>query len=117
MPNLKIKNITTGSRKWLASRLGLGHAKTGILKVSTFTLTDGYIPSGTAVKTNAQGQYELSTGGSNPVVGHLVNDVIVPKDPTPELLPAAVLLHGTVRAANVPGTFTKPTAANQIAYL
>lgn len=117
MPRLVTETIGAGDQSWLGSSHGIANCRTELLDVSAFTVTNGYIPSGTPVAKvggvlvpydDTQG---TTTGAGvlagliftdQPVVG--TNDFAVP-----------VLDHGRIRTAKLPVTVTLPGAAAKTA--
>lgn len=116
MPLLRRKTYGGGNHSWLASTHGTSNAPTGTLDVSAFTKSthypDGYIPSGTAVDITdivAVVPYVAPASGDPALnLGFLLDDVEVDDG---EAMPAAVLRHGSVVTAKVPGSFTAPAFA------
>lgn len=116
MPMFRRTEFGTGKKDWLGSAHGVNNATTGTLKIADFTESthypDGYIPSGTPVDvTDLTAVVPYTAPAENEPANHLgfLLDNIVVIDG--EATPAAILRHGSIVAANVPGTFTAPASA------
>lgn len=116
MPKLRRETYGSGDQTWLASTHGISNAPTGTLDLAEFTeathYPDGYIPSGTPVDVTdlaAVVPYTAPAAGSPALkLGFVLFDLPVEGG---EVTPAAILRHGAVIAANVPGNFTAPASA------
>lgn len=117
MPKLRRETYGSGDQKWLASTHGITNAPTGTLNLSAFTAgthyPDGYIPSGTPVDvTNIAAivPYTAPAVAGDPALklGFVLFDLPVEGG---QVTPTAILRHGSIVAANVPGTFTAPASA------
>lgn len=112
MPMLRTERRGSGRKDWLGSGHGVNHAPTGTLDMSAFTDTsypDGYIPSGTPVDaTDLTAVKPWTPTSSATGLGFVLDDMAVVEG---ETMPAAVLRHGSIVTANVPGDFTAPTGA------
>lgn len=113
MPRLTTESFGSGDQSWLGSAHGISNARTEPVDVSTFTVVDGYIPSGTPVAKVGgvlvpYDGTEATVTGAGILAGFILFDQ--PTDGVADF-PAALLDHGRVKAANVPGTFVAPVAA------
>jgi hypothetical protein len=117
MPRLKTETFGAGDMSWLGSDHGLRNARTVTLDISTFTAgthyPDGYIRSGqpVAIVGGMLVPYDPTEGtvtGAGILAGHVLTDQVVVGTAD---FPVPLFYHGTVKQANVPGTFVKPTAA------
>lgn len=113
MPRLTSESFGSGDQSWLGSAHGISNARTETVDVSTFTVVDGYIPSGTPVAKVGgvlvpYDGTEATVTGAGILAGFILFDQ--PASGTSDF-PAALLDHGRVKAANVPGTFVAPVAA------
>lgn len=117
MPRLKNETLGTGDQSWLGSSHGIRDCRTELLDVSTFTVTNDYIPSGTPVALvggvlvpydDTQG----TTTGDGVLAGFIFTDqaVVGTND-----FAVPVLDHGRIRTANLPETVTLPGAAAKVA--
>lgn len=116
MPRMKRESFQAGDMSWLDSDHGINNARTELLDVSTFTVTDGFIKSGTPVAKVAgvlvpYDSTEGVTTNAGVLHGHILTDqqVVGTAD-----FAVAVLKHGRVVAAKVPAganAFTAPVAA------
>lgn len=117
MPRLKSETIGGGDQSWLGSSHGIGNCRTETLDISAFTVTDGFIPSGTPValsggKLVPYDGTEATVTGAGILAGFVFTDQpVVGTDD----FPVPLLDHGRVVAANVPGDFTAPAAAEKSA--
>lgn len=113
MPNLRASSYGSGDQTWLANTHGIEDAVTANLPVSGFTAQthypNGHLPSGTPVDYADPKAVKPYTEGEGAVLGFLLFDVEVPAGATN--VAAAVLTHGIIKPANVPGDFTAPAAA------
>ncbi|MER5741333.1 head decoration protein [Streptomyces sp. NPDC002262] len=108
----------TATIEWLGSRHGTDDTDTITLDITRFTSGTHYVPStdtsqpyslfksGVPVgKITASGLYgpfdETATDGRQVLAGFVVAETLFA--PTATKVPAALLWHGTVRAAKVPG--------------
>ena len=94
-----------GDYTWLKSARGTEHPKTGTLDVSTFTIANGYVPSGTPVSFNSgSGLYEpaAETASADTLAGFVWHNVSATTTGSDQ--PAAILTDATVDASEVPGT-------------
>lgn len=116
MPRLSTETVGGGDTSWLGSDHGIFNGRTGILDVSTFTeathFPNGYFPSGLPVAEvgGVLVPYDATEGtttGDGVLAGHLLFDVKT--DGTTDVA-AALLDHGRVIAANLPISFSAPTA-------
>ena len=109
-----------GNQRWLGSAHGIWNGRTLTLDMAKFAKAthypQGYIPGGTPLSITDG--YAVPYDGTN-IAGHLLEDFPVVAAGTAAKEPVGVLYHGTVIAANVPGTFTAPAAQKQttITYL
>lgn len=116
MPMLSRKTFGGGNHKWLASTHGTGNAPTGTLTVTGFTAgthyPNGYIPSGTPVDVSDIGAvvpYVAPLDGEPALnLGFLLDDAEVVGG---EASPVAIIRHGSIVAAEVPGSFVAPAFA------
>lgn len=116
MPRMSETSYGSGDMSWLDSSHGIRNARTEILDVSAFTVTDGYIKSGTPLAKVAGLMVpyvaaEGTTTGAGIFYGHLLTDqpVVGTAD-----FGVPVLQHGRVIVAKVPAgadAFTAPVAA------
>lgn len=113
MPRLSTESFGSGDQSWLGSAHAINKARTEMLDVSTFTVTGGYIPSGTPVakvssKLVPYDATEATVTGAGILAGFVLFDqkVVGTED-----FAVALLDHGRVKVANVPGTFVAPAAA------
>jgi hypothetical protein len=116
MPRMKRETFQAGDMSWLDSPHGINNARTDLLDVSTFTVTDGFIKSGTPVAkvggvlvpyVSAEG----TTTNAGVLYGHVLTDqaVVGTSD-----FAVPVFKHGRVITAKVPAgadAFTAPVAA------
>lgn len=120
MPRMQTENYGSGDITWLHSTHAINTARTEMLDVSAFTKAthypDGYIPSGTPVAKTATGLVpydatEATVTGAGVLAGFVLFDqkVVGTYD-----FGVPLIDHGRVKAANVPGTFTKPAAAAKL---
>jgi hypothetical protein len=111
MPGLKTETFGGGDTSWLGSTHGTENARTGTLDVSTFTKNthypDNYFPSGTKVNVTDEGAVKPWTNASGEVLGIVLFDT--PTDGTTDK-PTAILRHGIVKTALLPGTWATPAA-------
>lgn len=116
MPRMKRESYQAGDMSWLDSDHGIRNARTELLDVSTFTVTDGFIKSGTPVAKVAgvlvpYDSTEGVTTNAGVLYGHVLTDqaVVGTSD-----FAVPVFKHGRVIAAKVPAganAFTAPVAA------
>lgn len=111
MPNLRNESMGgRGDQRWLANTHGLNEAVTANLPVSGFTkethYPNGHIVSGTPVDYTDTKAVTPYTGTGR--LGFVLFDV--PVYDGAENVAAAVLTHGIIKTANVPGDFTAPDA-------
>lgn len=117
MPRLVSETIGAGDQSWLGSAHGIANCRTELLDVSAFTVTGGYIPSGTPVAKvggvlvpydDTQG----TTTGAGILAGFIFTDqsVVGTAD-----FAVPVLDHGRIRTAKLPVTVTLPGAAAKTA--
>lgn len=113
MPNLRASSYGSGDQTWLANTHGIEDAVTANLPVSGFTAQthypNGYLPSGTPVDYADPKAVKPYAEAEGAVLGFLLFDVEVPTGATD--VAAAVLTHGIIKPANVPGEFTAPATA------
>lgn len=98
------ETVSGGDYRWLLSARGTEHPKSGTLDYSAFTVTGGYIPSGTPLKySSGTGLYSPAdaSGSADTLAGFVWHDI--PTNGTNDL-PAAILTDATVDASFVPGT-------------
>jgi len=116
MPNrVETPALSEGDQTWLASTRGLDKNQTVRLKLSAFTVTDGYIKSGTPlaiVAGEAVPYVNAGAGGTGDHYGFLRNDVPVTTGSTDTHINSAMVDHGRVRPARLPVAFVIPAAAN-----
>lgn len=115
MPNLRSESFGGGDQSWLANTHAIGDAITATPDLAAFTQAthypNGYIPSGTPVDytdPTALKPYEAPTEGEDAKLGFVLFDAPVVGG---SVAPTAVLVHGIVKAANVPGDFTAPASS------
>lgn len=117
MPRLKTETFGGGDQSWLGSTHGIANARTEILDISTFTAgthyPNGYIPSGLPVAkvSGVLVPYDATEGtttGAGILAGFVLTDqpVVGTAD-----FGVPLLDHGRVKTANLPISFTAPTAA------
>lgn len=110
--DLSTKSETFGADdpSWLASRKGLGTARSITLDVSAFTKAthypDGFLKSGLPLaRRTSDGQYVPyntgGTGGAEVLDGHLLKQVHI-SDPAPEVVGGALYWEGVVDARWLP---------------
>lgn len=108
--------LSEGDQSWLGSTRGITTNRTEYLDPSDFTaqITDGYIPSGTAVsQVDGQGKLLPYTGGEGEVfAGFIFTDQAC--DPAlDDAVNVPVLDHGRVRTSRLPDdAFVVPAAAS-----
>ncbi|MBF4578952.1 hypothetical protein [Frigoribacterium sp. VKM Ac-2530] len=111
MPKLRTETFGGGDQSWLGSTHGIANARTGTLSLTDFTpathYPDGFIPSGTRVDASNEKALTPFTGAEGEQLGFVLTDSPVVNG---EAAPVAVLRHGIINVANLPGTFTAPTA-------
>lgn len=111
----------TRDKTWLGSAHGTDCTRTITLDIAggTFAtvLEEGgtIVPSGTPVVKGAGETYDLATGAGVVADGHLFEDVKVNADTTNA--GGALLWHGVVVDAQVPGTFVDANRAKHILYV
>lgn len=119
MPRLTTESFGTGDQSWLGSSHGIGECRTETVDISAFTkathFPNGYIPSGTPVAKVGgvlvpYDADELTTTDAGVLAGFVFTDQAT--DGATDL-PVALLDHGRVKVANVPGTFVAPVAAEK----
>lgn len=103
------ESVGGGDQSWLGSRHGVVNARTGTLKASAFT--DKFVPSGMPVAKD--GDTYVPYTGTNTLIGFVLNDTTVAHGDAP----VAILDHGRVIAANVPGDFTAPADAGAFIFV
>lgn len=92
-----------GDYTWLASARGFDTPKSGTLDVSAFTITGGYIPSGTPLKLSSGKLVPAdSTSTKATLAGFLCHDTTAVSTGADQ--PAAYVTDATIVAAKVPGT-------------
>jgi len=120
MPKLQQETFGSGDQTWLGSAHGIRNARTGIIDISAFTKSthypDGYIPSGfpVAVVNDLLVPYDPTVGtttGAGILAGHILTDqkVVGTAD-----FAAPLLDHGRVKVAKVASilaNFAKPIPA------
>ncbi len=120
MPKLQQETFGSGDQTWLGSAHGIRNARTGIIDISAFTKNthypDGYIPSGfpVAVVNDLLVPYDPTVGtttGAGILAGHILTDqkVVGTAD-----FAAPLLDHGRVKVAKVASilaNFAKPIPA------
>lgn len=116
MPRLTAESFGSGDQSWLGSAHGINNARTETIDISAFTAgthyPDGYIKSGTPVAKvgGVLVPYVATEGtvtGAGILAGHVLFDQKVSGASD---FPVALLDHGRVIAAKVPGGFTAPAA-------
>jgi hypothetical protein len=112
MPRLSNETFGGGDTSWLGSTHGIANARTEILDVSAFTVTDGYIPSGTPVaKVGGLLVPYDGTEGTTTAAGVLAGFVLFDQRVVGTADFGVPLIdHGRVIVANVPGDFVAPVA-------
>lgn len=117
MPRLKTETLGGGDQSWLGSTHGIANARTEVLDISTFTASthypNGYIPSGLPVaKVGGVLVPYDATEGTTTAAGVLAGFVLTDQ-PVVGTTDFGVPLidHGRVKTANLPISFTAPTAA------
>lgn len=120
MPRLTTETFGSGDQSWLGSAHGISNARTEQLDISTFTAgthyPDGYIRSGQPVAKvgGVLVPYDATEGtvtGAGIIAGHVLFDAKVSGASD---FSVALLDHGRVIVAKVPGTFAKPAAAAKL---
>ncbi|MGP5389871.1 head decoration protein [Glutamicibacter arilaitensis] len=128
MPRFTTEIFGAGDQSWLGSSHGIGECRTETVDISAFTkethFPDGYIPSGTPVAKVGgvlvpYDAEELTVDAAGVLAGFVFTDQAT--DGVADL-PVALLDHGRVKVANLPGAFTAPVAeakraATTIVYL
>lgn len=116
MPQLNRLPVGTGNRRWLGSTHGVDNAPTGTLDVASFT-EDTHYPNGRIVNGTPVDVTDLTAvkpytapaaGEAATKLGFLVDDVTVING---EAAPVAILRHGSIVTAEVPGDFEAPASA------
>lgn len=117
MPRLVSETVGSGDQSWLGSSHGIANCRTELLDVSAFTVTNGYIPSGTPVAKVAgvlvpYDDTQNVTTGAGVLAGFIFTDqrVVGTAD-----FAVPVLDHGRIRTAKLPVTVTLPGAAAKTA--
>lgn len=112
MPRLKTESFGSGDQTWLGSTHGIYNAVTGTIDVSAFTKAthypDGHFPSGLIVNAADLGALKPFTGVAGEELGFLLTDQST--DGVTDIA-APVLLHGSIKTANLPVSTNLPTAA------
>lgn len=117
MPRLVKETLSGGNFTWLGSTHGIANARTEILSLAAFAAAtyypDGYIRAGTPVAKVGgvlipYDATEAVTTGAGVLAGFVLTDQPVVGT---DNFAVPVLDHGRVRTANLPITFTVPTAA------
>lgn len=117
MPRLKTETLGGGDQSWLGSTHGIANARTEVLDISTFTAgthyPNGYIPSGLPVaKVGGVLVPYDATEGTTTAAGVLAGFVLTDQPVVGTADFGVPLLdHGRVKTANLPISFTAPTAA------
>lgn len=113
------KKYGSGNDKWLDSRHGVDVPKTGTLKLSAFTLADGYVPSGTPVVEDTDGYLTPAPGtAAEAPTGFVLGDFPVDGSLDGVGLPVGYIWHGRIKTQNLPvESFEVPTAPGQFSYV
>lgn len=103
MPGLTSSSYGSGDQRWVGSAHGLREARSGYGLVAKFEdkITDGYIPSGTAVNAAVENDLEPWTGAAGEVLGFTVQNRHVPIGNDPGFT-VAVLRHGIIDVDYLP---------------
>lgn len=97
------ETLSGGDYTWLATGYDVQNVVSGTLDVSGFTISNGYIPSGTPVKLVTQtGLYTAAstTSTSATLAGFVLHDTAAATDD----VPFALLTDARIDASEVPGT-------------
>ncbi|GAA1401978.1 hypothetical protein GCM10009613_61160 [Pseudonocardia kongjuensis] len=106
----KREDFGSDDQSWIASRHGLNNGKAATLDVSLFTKSEHYpegffksgIPLAKITATGKVGPYDgAATDGRGTLYGFLLTTVKAPADPSTDVV-GPVLLHGFVKASNLP---------------
>lgn len=116
MPRLKIETFGTGDMSWLGSSHGINECRTELLDVSTFTVVNGCIPSGTPVAKvgGVLVPYDDTAGtttGAGVLAGFILTDQKVTVAATDSDFAVPVLDHGRVVVSKLPVTIANQTIA------
>jgi hypothetical protein len=120
MPNrIETPVLSEGDQTWLASTRGIRTNQTVKLKLSAFTITNGYIPSGTPLAITGTGAAQeavpfvfAGSGGNEKLAGFLFTDQPVVTGTADTHINVPLLDTGRIRTSRLPVAFTEPTAAN-----
>jgi hypothetical protein len=116
MPNFReIPGVSEGDQSWLGSTHGTYNARTAKLRIADYTVTDGYIPSGTPVALVdgfAVPYDSAGTTGTEVLGGFILTDQAVYADSPDTLINVPVMDHGRVRIGRLPVEgFTAPASS------
>lgn len=118
MPNrIETPVLSEGDQTWLASTRGIRTNQTVKLKLSAFTVVDGYIKSGTplAIVANEAVPFVFAgSGGNEKLSGFLFTDQPVTTGTADTHINVPLVDLARIRTSRLPVAFTIPTAANTL---